>query len=673
MPASASGLLIMRNISTKQTISYAFGVMLLCYLPHLFTNPWWLSVLIIAVIIYRLIVEYFRYSLPNIWVRLFLVTASLCLLFSHYRLSQSSNFYIGFLLLFTALKVLEANTLRDLQVLVLCNLYVMLSALLLNQALWIFLYAILGVLANLALMVKIIAPTVDLKHTGKSLMKHFFLAIPLSLLLFYIFPRLSHPLWRVPTLSQNKTGFSEEMTFDNLSEIFDDDSTAMRIVFNQQFKPSLYWRGRVLSQYNGWSWKASSTDGHQFRLLKSIEAGGSPSYEVLLEPHQKKWLFYQENPIAAQPGLMFAPSAGLMQQDKTAIYERFDYSLIDMPVSYLPINKSTIQQNIYLPPYGNPRLKEWAKQQFATVKGNAQAFIGVISHKINTEPYWYSLTTGNTAIKANLMDSFWFETKRGYCEHYTSAVAIALRAVGIPARVIVGYHGGKWNPISHYLTVRQNDAHAWLEYWQKGIGWKQLDPVTFIAPERIDRIIHKKQLNDYTQDWLTQWSQDNAALSWTLRAGYFLESAQFFWERWLLFYNQDTQHVLLQKIGLDQWDEIKLFQAFVLALVLILLIGAAWYIISLHLEQDPLLKEYHRLQREMHRLDVHTLPPATLAQQLHELSLKHPQLKVLLDDHVQRYELLRLQQSSENIEQRLSILQLFRSLRKRLKNIKMNF
>src|SRR3990167_5554886 len=97
------------------------------------------------------------------------------------------------------------------------------------------------------------------------------------------------------------------------------------------------------------------------------------------------------------------------------------------------------------------------------------------------------------------MDSFWFDTQKGFCEHYASAVTFILRAAGIPARAILGYYGGKWNPITHSITMQQYNAHAWLEYWQEGEGWKLLDPSSFISRNRIDTNIQVRQQEQLDQ------------------------------------------------------------------------------------------------------------------------------------------------------------------------------
>ena len=78
--------------------------------------------------------------------------------------------------------------------------------------------------------------------------------------------------------------------------------------------------------------------------------------------------------------------------------------------------------------------------------------------------------------KENNMDHFLYDQKIGYCEHFSSAFALALRISGIPANVIGGFYGGDLNKFGNYLVVRGSNAHAWVEYYD-GKLWKKYDPV----------------------------------------------------------------------------------------------------------------------------------------------------------------------------------------------------
>lgn len=265
------------------------------------------------------------------------------------------------------------------------------------------------------------------------------------------------------------------------------------------------------------------------------------------------------------------------------------------------------------------------------------------------------------------MDVFWFDTQKGFCEHYASAVAVILRSVNIPARVIVGYLGGEWNPIAHYLTVQQNNAHAWIEYWQEGLGWQQLDPTAFIAPERIEQSILDQQnerLNqtDYIEGYQLSWLQQSKLL---------LESARFFAERWLLFYDQETQHTLLSSLGLGHWDKSQLAQAAMGCVIIFIVVMGIWYQWRQKRAVDPLTVQYHLLQRELKRFNVVITPPATIKQQCQSLITNAPHLRGLTTLFLAHYEQLRLQNTAEpSKEGNKQAQQLFKEFRIKLKRAK---
>ncbi len=172
-------------ISTR----HALMVLLICYAPHAVTAPWWLFMLVLGALGYRLIADYFAYPLINKWIRLLLVIGCLFLLKMQYGSIMSSGFFIGFLLTFIGLKSIEIHQIRDLKVLVICNFYLIFSALTVIHELWIIGYLLLAILANLSLMLKLNAPQASLKQIGGKSIKQLLIAIPLAIILFYLFPR----------------------------------------------------------------------------------------------------------------------------------------------------------------------------------------------------------------------------------------------------------------------------------------------------------------------------------------------------------------------------------------------------------------------------------------------------------------------------------------------------
>ncbi len=89
--------------------------------------------------------------------------------------------------------------------------------------------------------------------------------------------------------------------------------------------------------------------------------------------------------------------------------------------------------------------------------------------------YSYSLEPGGKNGE-DPVNNFLFHSKKGYCEHFASAMVLLLRASGVPARLISGFHGGEWNSYGGYYTVRAQDAHTWVEAYIKNSGWVRFDP-----------------------------------------------------------------------------------------------------------------------------------------------------------------------------------------------------
>jgi hypothetical protein len=71
---------------------------------------------------------------------------------------------------------------------------------------------------------------------------------------------------------------------------------------------------------------------------------------------------------------------------------------------------------------------------------------------------------------------FLFERKKGHCEYFASSMAVMLRSLGIPARVVNGFRGGEYNDLTGNYIVRERNAHSWVEAYFPEFGWASFDP-----------------------------------------------------------------------------------------------------------------------------------------------------------------------------------------------------
>lgn len=108
----------------------------------------------------------------------------------------------------------------------------------------------------------------------------------------------------------------------------------------------------------------------------------------------------------------------------------------------------------------------------------------------------YSMHPG----KVPTLKYFLLQRRVGFCEHYAAAAANLLRLGGLPARVVTGYRGGIWNPWSRTITVRDSEAHAWVEVWDESSRrWLRFDPTDYIAPDFTARLA--RNLDSQTWPW----------------------------------------------------------------------------------------------------------------------------------------------------------------------------
>jgi hypothetical protein len=99
------------------------------------------------------------------------------------------------------------------------------------------------------------------------------------------------------------------------------------------------------------------------------------------------------------------------------------------------------------------------------------------------ENYAYSLSTSRPPEGISPMEYFLFSSKKGFCEHYSTAMVLMLRSVNIPARIVTGFLGGEINEYGGYIIVRQSNAHSWVEAVIDG-AWRRFDPTPQIPAER---------------------------------------------------------------------------------------------------------------------------------------------------------------------------------------------
>jgi len=384
-------------------------------------------------------------------------------------------------------------------------------------------------------------------------------AVPLMVILFLFFPRMP-PLWSIHLgPGQAKTGISDAMSPGDIASLGQSSELAFRAIFpqGQMPKPSeLYWRGLVLSDFDGTTWRPNRDPRvHEMvwgavRIPDWLQHGvrlTTPKpmrYQIEMEPSQQSWLFALSVPLGVDTNVGMGPEYTLQAMDDIRQQTTFNLFQYHADTVDAVIPEWLLASSLTLPSEGNPRSRAFARTMFAQAGHDPKRYVHLILAWIGRENFHYTLQP--PPLNGDRIDEFLFQTRQGFCEHYASSFAFLMRAVGIPARVVVGYQGGQLGKDGQSIEVRQMDAHAWTEVWIAGRGWIRMDPTAAVAPSRIE----------HGMDALTTQNPavfgDGLTGAWRYSQFRFLEHArqwadyaQFLWHRDVISYDTGQQQNLL--------------------------------------------------------------------------------------------------------------------------------
>lgn len=572
---------------------WLFACAVLTLLPDVEHAPVWLSVAVGIALAWRAWLWWRRAELPSRWLLTFLVAAGSAGIFLTYRQLFGKDPGIALLILFLALKLLEMRRVRDgLAVVFLCY-FLLLTHFLNEQG--------IGVAGfTLAALVVVTAALASLGHGGRPAIDHMrqaalmlAQAAPFMLVLFLLFPRVQGPLWGMPADAYSgMSGLSDSMSPGSISNLSLSGEIAFRVKFEGDLppKPDLYWRGPVLSDYDGRTWRAGARSG-KVSPPDTPPADRTYRYSVTLEPHNKYWLFALEMPSTLPPDSILLRDYLLIS--KAPVRSRIRYEA-QSRLDFVPGADETaasLRSQLNLPA-NNPRTRALAEQWRRELASDEAVVHRMLGH-FRQESFFYTLTP--PLLGENSIDQFLFDTRRGFCEHFASAFAFAMRAAGIPARVVTGYQGGEQNPVDGYLIVRQSDAHAWAEVWLKDKGWVRIDPTAAIAPSRIESGLASAVPAGEPLPFLVR-----ADLGWLRAIRFRWESLGNAWNQWVLGYNPQRQREVLSRLGMREPDW-KAMTAAMAALCGVLLLGLTFWTLRNRVRIDPTVRAWNRLSRKLAR------------------------------------------------------------------------
>lgn len=288
---------------------------------------------------------------------------------------------------------------------------------------------------------------------------------------FAILPRTSYPLWNflnpAPTA---KTGFSEQVKPGSFAALASDTATAFRVEVEQQPTEQPYWRGTVLNRITGNIWDRASPVPED---RVEMDHRQLVSQLVFLEPRQDRYLPSLDFPLEVS-GYRQNRLGDFVHTSRRALLNRVRYHAESRPGSRLQLqNPATAKTYLQLPKAVSPRLREVASQITRQSASREVRLLG-LKEFFTTQQLTYA-SSGLQPSKTPV-ESFLFETRRGYCEYFAASFALLARLSGIPARLVGGYLGGDYNPVGGYYLVTEEMAHVWVEVLNDNNVWQRVDP-----------------------------------------------------------------------------------------------------------------------------------------------------------------------------------------------------
>ena len=367
----------------------------------------------------------------------------------------------------------------------------------------------------------------------------------MTAVMFFILPRTARAaLDRFVPQRYHMPGFANGITLGQIGEIKRNTSAVMHI----RTEPpgdgllNVRWRGATLSRFDGKRWDNPPPALEQpLPLSRGVLLLNTPGrvptrpghvipYFVQLNEIAPEMLFIAGTPrsiginlpevkysLRSGSYIVSLPSGyrgGLMY----SVNSFFEDEAAPVQVTPRPLSLRDREDLLQLPEI-DERIPKLARQMTVGALGEMDR-ARQLEHRLRSD-YGYTLELLPSAVPDPLAN-FLFERKKGHCEYFASAMAVMLRTLGIPARVVTGFQSGVFNPLTRLQVVRASDAHSWVEAWISGRGWTTFDP--------------------------TPSDPSAASAGIAARLGLFLDAAEQFWQDWVVSYDLDRQVVLAARM-----------------------------------------------------------------------------------------------------------------------------
>ncbi|HEV7432480.1 MAG TPA: DUF3488 and transglutaminase-like domain-containing protein, partial [Steroidobacteraceae bacterium] len=474
------------RIPGRASTSLAVAALLVTAAVNWHHLAWWCLPLLVIASAWHARASLRAHALPGRGARIGLTIIITCGVLLSYRTLNGLAAGATLLAAMSAAKLFEARSLRDWQVLNGATLFLLLAACLDRQQLWrLPLYALCLWLSASSLRGLGGGAALPAGTLLRESMRQLLYAAPLAAILFLFFPRLPGAFWALPGDGTAITGLSDEMTPGDIARLVESDEPALRARFFGPLPPARerYWRGPVLHDFDGATWRRHRTAAAPAEALEL--RGSAYPYSATLEANSHSTMIALEMSSApTAPGVTYTEDFQMLSRRPFNQAQSYELTGYPSAIRQAELSPAMREVDLALPVNRDPKTRDLAAHLRAAASDDT-AYVAAVMNFFKRGGFEYTLTPQR--LGRNSIDELLFSTRQGFCGHYASAFVVLMRAGGVPARVVTGYQGGEWNPIGHYLIVRQSDAHAWAEVWIPGRGWLRADPTAVVSPQRLSR------------------------------------------------------------------------------------------------------------------------------------------------------------------------------------------
>lgn len=360
--------------------------------------------------------------------------------------------------------------------------------------------------------------------------------LAVGVVIFFILPRMAPGgyLQSLGTQTDFVSGFSDSVSLGGIGRIQQSSAPIMHVQVTHGVMPQdMKWRGVALSSFDGRRWSSPPHDVSVTRAMRevpidlwalrfnaipvySIPHRQTLGYQVIMEPVGSYVFFLASTPVRVNgPYNEVTISSGGSVTKPDTVRSIDVYEGEADTTDPTPLVRNSEPQDyppglniIYLglPRRLDPRIPALAQSITSSASSSYARAKAIESYLRSNLGYTLDLPSE----EADPLAHFLFERKRGHCEYFASAMAIMLRTLNIPSRVVNGFRGGEYNDLNRTYIIRGRDAHSWVEAFFPGYGWVAFDP-TPAAPfqagsEASSRLaLYLDALHEMWREWIVNY------------------------------------------------------------------------------------------------------------------------------------------------------------------------